>query len=302
MTTLNPTLFDHLPKSALTGKPILHFVHANGFPSLTYTPLFEHWERVFTVEFIALFGTDTTYPPDNHWQSLTHQVLDNIDKICKKHSVPHVVAVGHSVGAVTTLQACTIDPTNISQIIALDPSLLMGKNSFITQCAKIADHALHRLPKCQHYFMDKISPAGKSKHRKETFDSREIAHDSLRPKGLFKVFDENTFKLYIEHGFLPKDGKVSLAIPKAVEVAIFRTMPSLYWAKSLTLFRPTTLIAGQDSYFTHIGSYHKVANKWGIDVIYTNGTHMFPLEYPNEVAKLVLKTICQQIHLKTINH
>lgn len=300
--TINPASFDHLPKSTLTGKPILHFVHANGFPSLTYQPLFEVWEQVFTVEFIALFGTDCNYPPDNHWQSLTHQVLDNIDKICKKHGVPHVVAVGHSVGAVTTLQASAIDPTHISQIIALDPSLLMGKNSFIAQCAKIADHALHRLPKYRHYFMDKISPAGKSKHRKDTFDSREIAHDNLRPKGLFKAFDENAFQLYIEHGFLPKDDKFTLAIPKAIEVAIFRTMPSLYWAKSLTLFRPTTLIAGQDSYFTHIGSYHKVANKWGIHVIYTSGTHMFPLEHPNKVSKLVLEIIDQQIKTNTIKH
>lgn len=292
MTT---TLFDTLPKSTLTGKPVLHFVHANGFPAQVYTSLFEHWERVFSIEYIKLFGMHPDYPPDNHWQKLTHQVLDNIHQTCQKHSVPHVVAVGHSVGAVTTMQACDKDPTHISQLIALDPSLLMGKMSLIYQLSKIMDDALCPLTGSQHYFVDKISPASKSKYRKDTFDSRQNAHDSLRQKGLFRTFDRRAFDDYIRHGLTAKDDKFTLAIPKGVEIGIFRTIPSLYWAKSLTIYRPTTLIAGKDSYFTHIGSYQAIHDNWGIPIIYADGSHMFPLENPDSTAHLVLDTIAQQI-------
>lgn len=289
------TLFDALPKSALTGKPVLHFVHANGFPSQVYLPLFEKWERVFSVEYIERLGTHPDYQPDNHWQALTQQVLDSIEHACHKHGVPNVVAVGHSVGAITTLQASEKNPTHISQIIALDPSLLMGRMSFTYQLAKIAEHVLHPVPKLRHYFSDKISPASKSKYRKDRFESRQAAHDNLRQKGLFKAFDERTFDLYIKHGLIEQDGQFTLAIPKSVEVDIFRTIPSLYWVKSLTLFRPTTLIAGKDSHFTHLGSYQAAATKWGIPVIYTEGSHMFPLERPDDTAHLVLDTIATQI-------
>lgn len=291
----NTSSFDGLPKSALTGKPVLHFVHANGFPSRVYTPLIHIWERVFSVEVIEQLGTHPNYYPDNHWQALTHQVLKNIEAVCQKHQVPNVVAVGHSVGALTTLQACEQDPTCISQIIALDPSLLMGRMSFIYQLSKIADRAFHPLPKLRHYLVDKISPASKSKYRKDIFDSRQHARDNLRPKGLFKSFDERTFDLYIEHALAPQGDKFTLTIPKSVEIDIFRTIPSLYWAKSLTLFRPTTLIAGKDSHFTHIGSYQSAAHQWDMPVIYTDGSHMFPLEHPDETAILVLQTIAKQL-------
>ncbi|UYZ74874.1 alpha/beta fold hydrolase [Moraxella bovis] len=292
MTT---TPFDTLPTSTLTGKPVLHFVHANGFPSQVYAPLFEHWEQVFSIEYIELFGTHPDYPLDNHWQGLTEQVLDSIREACDKHGVPQLVAVGHSVGAVTTMQACDKDPTHISQVIALDPSLLMGKMSLAYQLSKVMDNALRPLPRFHHYFVDKISPASKSKYRKDTFDSRQIAHDSLRQKGLFRAFDARTFDGYIQHGLTAKDDKFTLAIPKAVELAIFRTIPSLYWAKSLTIYRPTTLIAGKDSHFTHMGSYHAIHDRWGVPVIYVGGSHMFPLETPDSTAHLVLDTIAQQI-------
>lgn len=292
MTTMP---FDTLPKSVLTGKPVLHFVHANGFPSQVYAPLFEHWEQVFSIEYIELFGTHPDYPLDNHWQGLTEQVLDSIREACDKHGVPQLVAVGHSVGAVTTMQACDKDPTYISQVIALDPSLLMGNLSLVYQLSKVMDNALRPLPRFHHYFVDKISPASKSKYRKDTFDSRQTAHDSLRQKGLFRAFDTRTFDGYIQHGLTAKDGKLTLAIPKAVELAIFRTIPSLYWAKSLTIYRPTTLIAGKNSHFTKMGLYQAIHDRWGVPVIYVDGSHMFPLETPDSTAHLVLDVIAQQI-------
>ncbi len=67
--------------------------------------------------------------------------------------------------------------------------------------------------------MDKLSPAGMSKHRRDVWDSREDAYDKLRHKGFFKDFDERSFQGYIEHGLHERaDGKVTLAIPKASEV------------------------------------------------------------------------------------
>lgn len=288
-----PHCFDGLPKSVLTGKPVLHFVHANGFVAKVYTPLFDIWQRHFSLEVIELFGTHDTYPIDEHWQSLTNQVIDNIEKSCQKHGVDKLVAVGHSLGATTTLQAMDKDPSHISQTVLLDPALLMGKQSLLCQLAKYADKIVgHYHP---HYFVDKINPAGKSKYRRDVFNSRQEAYQNLKDKGLFRQFDKRCFDLYIEHGIVEQGDKLTLAIAKALELAIFRTIPSQYWWQRPVIYRPSTIIAGENSYFTHIQSYQQAQRKWQIPLIDTQGSHMFVLEYPDQTAKLVLETIANQI-------
>ena len=292
--------FDTLAKSKLTHKPVLHFVHANGFPAKVYMPLFELWEAVFSVEVIELFGTDERYHIDRHWQGLTQQVLESIEQACYKHGVDKLVAVGHSVGALTTLQAITQDPTHISQSVLLDPALLMGKNSLSYFIAELLNEPLTHFNKPPYFLIDKLSPAGKSKFRKDSFTSLEAVADNLRHKALFQAFDPRCFDLYLQYGFTPTaDSTFTLAIPKRQEIAIFRTMPSLYWLKSPTLYRPSTIIAGKDSYFMHIGSYQKAHQRWGIPLLIADGTHMFPLEHPEATANLVLETIYQQIIAKS---
>lgn len=285
--------FDTLPKSTLTNKPVLHFVHANGFPAKVYTPLFDIWEQFFSVEIIELFGTNPTYPIDNNWQGLSQQVLDSIVTTCNKHQIPNLVAIGHSVGAMTTLQAMTIDPSCVSQIVLLDPSLLMGYQAMMCESAKFLD--ILPLPFQSHYFVDFLSPAKKSKYRKEVFDNINHAREGLKHKTLFNNFDPRCFELYLQHAFVPNGDKLTLAIPRHQEVAIFRTIPSQYWLTQPVLYRPSTLIAGCDSYFTHIGSYKKAHQRWGILVRYTKGSHMFPLEHIQTTAQLVLNTIIQHL-------
>ena len=94
-----------LPISKITQKPVLHFAHANGMPSAVYQPFFEHLSEFFTIEYIARLGDTPGYPVDNHWRSLTQQVIDSVKNACDKHGVTQVVAVGHSLGAMCTLQA-----------------------------------------------------------------------------------------------------------------------------------------------------------------------------------------------------
>ncbi|MDO5650731.1 MAG: alpha/beta hydrolase [Moraxella sp.] len=289
---MNTNAFDGLPKSKLTGKPVLHFVHANGVPSPSYEPLFAIWEQVFSVERIDFFGTDYRYPIDDNWRGLTHQVSDSIQDACDKHGVDMLVAVGHSVGAMTTLQAMYGNVRHVRAAVLLDPSLLMGRRSFGWFVAKQLD----KIPAFHHRVIDKMSPAGKSKHRKDSFVSRQAAYDNLRHKGLFKPFDEQCFGAYIKHGFKDNaDGTVSLTIAKSVEVAIFRTIPMTYWYHTPKLPKPVCILAGKDSYFDEIGSYRLANKQLGIPIKYHNGTHMFPLEHPQSTAQMVLDTLLEQL-------
>ena len=104
----------------------------------------------------------------------------------------------------------------------------------------------------------------------------------------------------LEHGLHKRaDGKVTLAIPKASEVAVFRTNPSWYW---LTPNRapkvPVTLIIGEDSIFLKRRFPQQIKSRLRIPYITHAGGHMFPLEHPESVSEQVLALIEKQLSAK----
>lgn len=293
MSAFNEQSFSSLPKSKITQKPIIHFAHANGMPSAVYAPFFEPLAEFFTIEFIEMLGATPDYPVDNHWQSLTQQIIDSVKQACQKHSVSQVVGVGHSLGAMCTLQALYRTPEIFAQAVLMDPPWIYGKSSLLWHIAKTID----RLPLMNNRLMDKLSPSGVSKHRRDVWDSREDAYEKLRHKRFFKNFAERSFQGYIEHGLHERaDGKVTLAIPKTSEVAVFRTNPSWYWlTPNQAPTTPVTLIIGKDSIFLKRRFPQQIKSRLDIDYDTHAGGHMFPLEHPESVALQVLKLIEQQL-------
>lgn len=285
--------FSQLPVSKLTQKPVLHFAHANGMPSAVYEPFFAGLAEVFTIEYVPMLGETPGYRVDDQWRSLTQQVIDSVADACARHGVAQLVAVGHSLGAMCTLQALYRAPKYFNQAVLMDPPWIYGRSSLFWHLAKTLD----RLPMMNNRLMDKISPSGISKHRRDVWNSRADAYEQLRHKGFFKHFDERSFQGYIEHGLHERaDGKVTLAISKQSEVAVFRTNPSMYW---LTPNKgpkpPATLIIGKDSIFLKRKFPHKIKARLGIDFQTHAGGHMFPLEHPDSVSALVLDIIEQQL-------
>lgn len=293
MSVINSQTFASLPVSKKTQKPVIHFAHANGMPSAVYQPFFAGLETLFTIEYIPLLGGHPDYPVDNHWHSLTQQIIDSVKHTCEQHAVKQVVAVGHSLGAMCTLQALYRAPQHFSQAVLMDPPWIYGKTSLLWHLAKTAD----RLPLMNNRLMDKLSPAGVSKHRRDIWDSREDAYEKLRHKGFFKGFDERSFEGYIKYGLHERaDGKVTLAISKASEVAVFRSNPSWYWlAPNRAPKLPVTLVIGEDSIFLKRRFPQQVQARLGIDYQTHEGGHMFPLEHPESVSARVLALIKQQL-------
>ncbi len=285
--------FAQLPVSQITQKPVLHFAHANGMPSAVYEPFFAGLDEFFTIEYIAMLGDTVGYPVDDQWRSLTQQVIDSVADSCKRHGVAQVVAVGHSLGAMCTLQALYRAPKQFNQAVLMDPPLIYGPSNLFMHLAKTAD----KLPLMNNRLMDKLSPSGISKHRRDVWDSRADAYEQMRNKGFFKSFDERSFKGYIEHGLNERaDGKVTLAIPKRNEVAVFRTNPSMYWLTPNKAPKPPAkLIIGEESIFMKRKFPHKIKARLGMDFQTHAGGHMFPLEHPESVSALVLDIIEQQL-------
>lgn len=268
-------------------KPLIHFAHANGIPSKVYQSLFERLQDDFDICYVEQLGTDLHYPVDNGWKNLTQQVIDNIRHELKQRGQNKVIGLGHSLGSLCTLQAAYREPQLFSQVICLDPPLIQGKDSLVLHWAKSFSPTT----------LDNLTPARLSARRRDVWDSREQAYESLRHKGFYAKFDERCFADYIRYGLtdLP-DGKVTLTIPKAIEVAVFRSNPSLYWlTPNHPPAVPTHIIVGQDSRFMQRGYPDIIKKRMGIEYEGHQGGHMFVLEYPESTIERVKALINAQI-------
>lgn len=263
-------------------KPVLHFAHANGIPSATYQKMLHALSDQYDVVTLPLIGTDPKFPVNNHWSNLVDQLIDSVEKQGRQRSV---IALGHSLGALLSFMAAYKRPELFSMVIMLDPPLINGRHSLMLHMAKL----LHKPT------VDKVTPAGLSAKRRDHWDSRVEAAEKLRGRGFFAHFDSDCFDAYIRHGLSDAPtGGVTLTIPKAVEVSIFRNNPSWFWLTPRSAPEvPAHLVVGQDSQFYQRGFPQRVQRQLGIPFSLSKGGHMFPLERPLETAQLVKQLIRQ---------
>jgi pimeloyl-ACP methyl ester carboxylesterase len=170
-------------------------------------------------------------------------------------------------------------PELFKSLVMLDPPLQNGFAAYALQLAKLLGRD------------ENLTPAGKSKTRREFWESRTEAAVNLRPKTLFKAFDADCFADYIQYGLTDYEGGVKLTIPVATEVAIFRTVPSNPWRYWRQLKVPAAIVVGKDSHFASTGCPERLARYQPVKLVYTEGGHMFPLEKPLEAAGLVKKLL-----------
>lgn len=254
-------------------KPVIFFVHANGIPSACYPVFWEGLESEYSVDALPLLGVDEHYPVSNNWPYLIEQIADSIRA---KHSAP-VIGMGHSLGGLCLFMTAQKYPELFHSLVMIDPPVVMGRwASFLLWLAKKLN------------FVDAVTPAGKSKHRRDNWPSREVAAQLLRSKALFKDFHERAFDAYIQHGLCDTDNGVSLTIPVANEVAIFRTTPDNLNNYPI-LKPPALLITATKSGFAKTPYHSRLAKKHALQHVYYKGQHMFPLEEPEPAAAFILK-------------
>ncbi|NQT72889.1 MAG: alpha/beta hydrolase [Chloroflexi bacterium] len=82
-------------------REVLHFAHANGFPSGTYGKLLRILENEYDVIAIEKFGHDPRYPVDENWSNLVKELINFIES----NSSEPIIGVGHSMGGVLTFLA-----------------------------------------------------------------------------------------------------------------------------------------------------------------------------------------------------
>ncbi|MFT5834182.1 MAG: pimeloyl-ACP methyl ester carboxylesterase [Cognaticolwellia sp.] len=235
------------------------FSHSNGFSLKTYNYFLEQLKPN------RITGLDNIVTVEN-WQTWKDFIPKYIQHIEENYTEP-VIGIGHSLGAVVTFFAAEQRPDLFSKIILIEPPIFSANTRrLIWFLTKIG-------------LADKFSPAGKAFQRRDNFESREVAYKALRNRGIFKRFDENCFKDYIQYGFQEIENGITLDYPKALEGKIFQNPPFFFKHPNLAI--PT--------HFIHSKYYKTLSEKdirwWKKSFQYIHfhefdGGHMMPLEKP----------------------
>lgn len=258
-------------------RDLIHFSHGNGFPALCYFQMLKQLKSKYDYDYFYLqkIGHDTRFPVTDNWPFLVNEVVSNIEKSAEKP----VIGLGHSLGGVLTLLAAIQKPSLFKAVIMLDSPLLGRVKSRMVNYAKIVG------------LIDRITPAFHTLGRRNFWKNKEDIYSYLKKRNLFKEFTPECLDDYIEYGTEKKEKGYSLCFDPQIEYSIYRTIPHNLFKHEGKLTVPTGLIYGKESSVLTQFDVRYMEKKFGIHPIRMQGTHMFPMEHPNETAEEISNMI-----------
>ena len=256
-------------------KAIIHFAHANGFPASTYSKMLSFLKQQYVVIAIEKLGHDPRYPIDENWQGLVRELADYIESSAGKP----VIGIGHSLGGILTFMAAYDRPQLFSEIIMLDPPLAYGPLTLLLFLAK------------KLRVIDRVRVVSQTKKRRAQWSNQQEAEAYFRRIPLFNRFDPDCLRDYIQYGTISVETGVRLSFDVNREASIFRTTPHNMTCLRKRVGVPGAVIVGENSYMAG-GMLRRFAKRHGLYLErLKDGSHLFPLEYPERTAVVIMETI-----------
>jgi pimeloyl-ACP methyl ester carboxylesterase len=251
---------------------LVQFSHANGFPAGSYRTFFDYLAPTLEVQAIERIGMDPEFPVTDCWPHLVAQLEAEIEKAKEPP-----VLVGHSLGGMLSMQAAYSGRVRVRAVVMIDAPVIAGWRARLLQLAKLL-----RLDA-------RYSPAGQTVTRRERWASRAEARTHFQSRRLFDDFDPRALNDYVNAGLIEDGAGVKLAIDRAIETRIYRTIPHhLYRLARRDQPVPFGFLAGTRSReLVQAGplcSRHFV----GPYFRWFEGGHLLPMERPEEAARALI--------------
>jgi pimeloyl-ACP methyl ester carboxylesterase len=260
-------------------RELIHFAHGNGFPSLCYKQFLDELETQFDYCYIDRIGHDPSFPVSENWHNLVAEVIASI----RNQASRPVIAVGHSLGGVLSLLAALEQPELFKAVVMLDSPLIGPFKSIMVRLAKALG------------VIDRITPAYKTKGRREHWLNHEQLVSYLKTRELFKTFTDECLNDYIQYGLEFKESGYYLRFDRHIEYQIYKTIPHILPTFIGKLTIPTAFIYGDKSTVVDRMDVRFMKSRFSIKCYKTKGTHLFPMEHPKAVGRQVIEIISSLI-------
>ncbi|MQA54870.1 alpha/beta fold hydrolase [Pseudomonas piscis] len=272
-------------RSVPSGKPLLHFLHGNGFCAMAYQPMLALLAESFDLWLsdVQGHGDSDHGGPFLGWNRTAQLAAEAFEAGQGDYGAVPRYALGHSFGAVLTCLVLAERPQLFAKAVLLDPVLFTP--SMISSLRVLSVLGLNR----------RHSLARKAAARRRHWPDRVAARAALANRGVFKGWSTEALAAYIEHG-LKDDGQgVALKCAPEREVDIFSSVPRRLWQALGQIRTPALAIRGRDSYPYVARSIERWATiNRHLHTQVLDGHHCFMQEHPAASAEAVAGFFLEQ--------
>ncbi len=269
-----------------TGKPVIHFIHGNGFSALTYAPFLELLAEHYDLFLSNIQGHGGSDPGEyfHGWNENAHYCNEVWQNLGKPWRRVHKIAMGHSFGGVLSALIVGSSKHDFDELCMLDPVLFMRHMIGVMAFSDALGIATS---------INKLSE--KAMKRRAEWPSREAVVTSLHERGMFSGWHLDALQAYADYAIKDEpDGSVSLMCPPRVEAQIFGSYPRQLWSSVKNIKTPVKMIYGERTYpfvrraAVKLRKLHKRAT-----IVSCPGGHCFMQEDFQSTAQLCLKMLRQ---------
>lgn len=223
-------------------------------------------------------GDSTSIPPgadtDSYaWRTLALDVGNAIGALLSLTGHERVgLAIGHSFGGALLLRAAAEHPARFERLLLCDPVIVPPMT-----------------PEQRRARSHTVGLAASTRKRRDRFPSRAAAFEHCRTRGLFADFAPEVLALYVDEGMRDTpEGERALKCDREVEAAIFDAGGASVLIEAVDRVTAEVLFVHAQranfsrEYYEEVASRIPRARVESLDV-----GHLFPLEEPERVLKLV---------------
>lgn len=260
-----------------TGRPLLHFLHGNGFCGRVYEPMLQALAADFDLWLCDAPGHGDSEPAAHFpgWNACAAAALDAFQAGRKPYGSVPCFAAGHSFGGVLTALLLAEPAQPFARAVLLDPVLFPPPMLLAaTLIGRVGSGLVNPLARA-------------TKRRRREWPDREQARQSLRGRGTYRGWTEPALDAFITHALMDTpDGHARLKCAPELESTIFSTMPQRLWSGLRRIAVPTLLLHGNDTMpFVRTGCARAHRhNRPHLHLQVTAGGHCFMQEDPVDAA------------------
>ncbi len=265
----------HSPPS---GKPLLHFLHGNGYCGRVYEPMLADLAEDFDLWLCDIQGHgDSEHGGRFHgWNRSAELALEAFAVGRERFPEMPVFALGHSFGGVLTALMLARQPRLFQRAVLLDPVLFTPAMIGVMALSDVVG------------LSQRTTLARKARQRRSVWPDRAAAHAGLHGRGMFRGWSDAAFAAYIAHALKDSEQGVELKCRPSREAEIFGSFPKRLWPSLAKVATPTQVLYGQRSYpFVAKSVARWCAGNAHVSAQVVAGGHCFMQEQPQDSAERV---------------
>ncbi len=269
-----------------SGKPVLHFLHGNGFCGRVYEPMLQHLSADFDLWLCDIQGHGDSDAGVCFlgWNRNAQLAVEAFQAQRSVFAGAPVYAAAHSFGGVLTSLIMAQHPQLFQRAVLLDPVIFTpGLQLFIKSCERLGFTGFNTLAK-------------KTAMRRMHWPDRQAAYASLTGRGTFKGWSSAALTAFVDHALRSADqGGVQLKCSPQLEATIFSSAANGLWRALRQVRTPLLMMHGAGSFvFVAKSAALWARSNSNVRTEQVNGGHCFMQEFPEPAAQRVRAFLLDQ--------